>query len=169
MNNEELNKILDDHKKWLNGDGGIRADLRDANLCGANLRDANLCGANLRDANLRDANLRDADLCGANLCGANLCGANLRDANLRDADLWDTAGNRKQIISIFLFDEYSIVYTSEYLQIGCERHTIDEWREFDDRRILEMDGRRALSFWNENKKFIFDVIEMKPAVATNPK
>ena len=107
MKQEQIEKILEEHKAWLNRTGGAKADLRganlcDANLCGANLRDANLrdanlCdadlrGANLRDAdlygaNLRDANLCDANLCGADLRGANLCDANLRGANLRDADL----------------------------------------------------------------------------------
>ena len=71
----DLKKILDEHLLWLNGEGGSRADLRDANL---------------RDADLRDADLRDADLRGANLFGANLRCANLRDANLRDADLSDS-------------------------------------------------------------------------------
>ena len=80
--------ILEKHKKWLNEeDGGERANLRGADLCGANLRGANLRDANLRGANLSDANLRGADLCGANLRGADLCGANLRGANLRGADL----------------------------------------------------------------------------------
>ena len=56
MTNDELNTILEKHKKWTFAlDGGERANLR-----GANLRGADLCGANLRDANL----------CGANLCGA---------------------------------------------------------------------------------------------------
>ena len=88
MTNDELNTILEKHKKWTFAlDGGERANLRGANLrgadlCGANLRDANLCGADLCDANLRGADLRDA-----NLCDANLCGANLRDANLCGANL----------------------------------------------------------------------------------
>ena len=103
----DLKKILDEHLLWLNGEGGSRADLRDAdlrcanlsnadlrcaNLSDADLRGADLFGANLRGANLSDANLRNADLFGANLRGANLSdadlfGANLRGANLRNADL----------------------------------------------------------------------------------
>ena len=93
----DLKKILDEHLLWLNGEGGSRADLRNADLSnadlfGANLRGANLFGANLRGADLRGANLRDADLFGANLRnadlrGADLFGANLRDANLRGANL----------------------------------------------------------------------------------
>jgi uncharacterized protein YjbI with pentapeptide repeats len=55
MNDKELKTILDDHIKWLNGKGGKRAYLRDADLSFAdlsyvNLKDANLSGADLRDA-----------------------------------------------------------------------------------------------------------------------
>ena len=104
MKQEQIEKILEEHKAWLNRTGGAKADLRGADLCGAglrgahlygaNLRGADLCDADLRGANLRDADLRGADLCDANLCdadlyGANLCDANLCDANLRDADLYD--------------------------------------------------------------------------------
>ena len=87
MKQEQIEKILEEHKAWLNRTGGAKADLYGADLCGANLCDANLCGADLRDADLRDADLRDADLYGANLCDANLRDANLCDADLRDADL----------------------------------------------------------------------------------
>jgi uncharacterized protein YjbI with pentapeptide repeats len=89
MNTNEIKKVLDLHKLWLesNGNKGERANLRYANLRGANLRDANLRDADLRDADLTGANLRDADLTGANLYGANLLDADLRDADLRDADL----------------------------------------------------------------------------------
>ena len=93
----DLKKILDEHLLWLNGEGGSRANLRDADLSGAdlsgaNLRDADLSGAdlsfaNLRGADLSGANLRDADLSGADLSCANLSNANLRGANLRGADL----------------------------------------------------------------------------------
>ena len=77
MKNDELNKILEQHKKWLNTrftfhPEGTRADLRGADLRGADLYEANLYGANLRGANLRGADLRGADLRGANLYGANL-------------------------------------------------------------------------------------------------
>ena len=83
MDQKELDKILELHKMWLNGDeNGKCADLR-----GANLRDANLRGAKLRDANLRDANLSDANLRGADLRGADLRDADLRGADLRDANL----------------------------------------------------------------------------------
>ena len=93
MTQEELDKIVEQHKHWWNEDcegwEGMRADLSDANLSGANLRGADLRGANLSDANLSDANLSGANLRRANLSGANLSGANLRRADLRRADLCD--------------------------------------------------------------------------------
>lgn len=59
MTQEELDKIVEQHKHWWNEDcegwEGMKADLH-----GADLHGADLCGADLRDANL----------CGANLCGA---------------------------------------------------------------------------------------------------
>ena len=84
MNPKTLDKILDEHKKWLqsNGEEGLKADLR-----GADLRGADLCGANLCEANLCEADLCEANLCRANLCEANLCEANLRRADLRRANL----------------------------------------------------------------------------------
>ncbi|MGL5219603.1 MAG: pentapeptide repeat-containing protein [Plesiomonas shigelloides] len=168
MKREELKVILDDHKKWLDGDGGSRANLRDANLRGANLRDANLrganlCGANLYGANLCGANLYGANLYGANLCGANLYGANLCDANLCDANLWGCSGELNRIKSIFVSSVYAITYTSEYLQIGCQRHKIAEWWDFDDSTIAEMDGETALQFWLEWKDTIRNLIEKSPA------
>ena len=68
MTSEELEKVLDLHKKWLNNEqGGERANLYEADLSGTDLRGADLRGANLYEANLRGANLKGADLREANL------------------------------------------------------------------------------------------------------
>ena len=73
MTQEELNMILDKHKKWLHDEeGGEGADLR---------------GAYLREANLSRAYLRWADLSRADLRWADLREADLREADLREADL----------------------------------------------------------------------------------
>ena len=91
LTQEQINKILEGHKHWLNADceawETMKANFSCRDLSYADLRDADLRYADLRYADLRDANLRDADLSGANLCYADLSGADLRDANLRDADL----------------------------------------------------------------------------------
>jgi uncharacterized protein YjbI with pentapeptide repeats len=92
MNKKELTKILNDHKEWLNNNGGTRAvltraDLTRADLRGAVLRGAVLTRAVLRDADLTRADLRGAVLTRADLRGAVLTGADLTRAVLRDADL----------------------------------------------------------------------------------
>lgn len=90
MTQEELQTILEKHKKWLNDvPGGERANLVRANLIGANLERANLDFANLERANLEDANLECANLRGANLecaildfaCWPLWCGS-LRDVQI---------------------------------------------------------------------------------------
>jgi len=86
MNKEELNKILENHKHWLNEDIEGWRDMR-ANLSGAYLSGAYLRGANLRGADLSGANLSGANLSRANLSRANLSGADLIDADLSDANI----------------------------------------------------------------------------------
>ncbi|EAR5745033.1 pentapeptide repeat-containing protein [Salmonella enterica] len=178
MNSADLSKILEEHKVWITSmrESGSRANLCDANLCGADLRGANLCDANLRGADLRganlcDANLRGADLRGANLCDANLCGANLCDANLRgadlrganlcdanlcDANLCDTnlrgadlyGADLPDLTFVILGEKYFISITNgEYVRAGCQNHTVEEWRKYSKQEITEMDGRKALKFY----------------------
>ena len=88
---EQINKILECHKHWLNeaceGWETMGADFSSCDLRYANLRGANLGGANLHCADLSGANLHCADLSGADLSGADLSGANLHYANLRGANL----------------------------------------------------------------------------------
>ena len=184
MTKEELNNILELHKKYLVNDGGKRADLRGtdlreadlhkADLSCANLCDANLCGADLSNADLRGADLLGANLNGADLCDADLSGAtlefvdlsdaNLRNANLSGATLRDTIGNMKQIKSLQI-EKYTIVYTSDIIQIGCKNYTIEKWKNFNDDTISEMDAG-ALEWWKKWKETIFKIIEMSPAEPT---
>ena len=145
MTQTQLNEVITLHQKWLNKEpGGVQADLSDANLIGANLTDANLIGANLIGANLSDANLTDANLKGADLKGAN--------------------GNLRHLKSIQM-EKYYITYTSSNLQIGCQRHSIEEWQEFSDETISQMDNG-ALEWWAKWKPIIMQIIEMAPCEPT---
>ena len=151
MNTAELQKILDEHKVWVESyrQRGDRANLRGADLRCADLRDANLRCADLRGADLRGADLRGADLSDADLRGADLRGADLRDADLRGADLPD-------LTFVIMGMEYAITITNgEYLRAGCQNHKIEDWRQFSKRDIAEMDGRRALKFYPR----LLDVID----------
>ncbi|TFH85234.1 hypothetical protein EQG41_18135 [Billgrantia azerbaijanica] len=125
MSADDVKVILDTHHKWLDNEGGERA--------------------NLRDANLRGANLCDADLCGA--------------------DLWGLAGNLQHVKSLKI-DGYMVTYTADMMQIDCRRHPISKWWAFDDRAILEMDGKRALDWWRRWKPLLQQIIEASPAEPT---
>lgn len=89
MKASELNKILEQHRLWVNSntEQGSRANLTHANLRGASLEGRILTRADLRSADLRSANLTGANLTGADLFGANLENANLTGADLHNADL----------------------------------------------------------------------------------
>lgn len=90
MEYDELKKILDLHKKWLNGDAdGRRADLQDADLQDMDLRGADLWGADAQNASFAGADLQNADLGKADLRGADFFYANLQNVELRGADLRD--------------------------------------------------------------------------------
>ena len=134
---EELRTILENHKRWLYNQEGIKER------------------ANLSDANLSGVDLYCSDLSGANLYGANLYGADLRDAN----------GNLRHVKSLQT-EKYYITYTSKIIQIGCQRHTIEEWKNFNDKKILEMDGKEALLWWNKWKPIIMQIIELSPCEET---
>lgn len=77
MTKEQLNEVLEKHKKWIHNEpGGERVNLRGADLRGAYLREANFYGANLYGTDLYGTDLYEANLYGADLRGADLRGAN---------------------------------------------------------------------------------------------
>jgi hypothetical protein len=149
----------------LEGTNLVRADLNGANLEGANLEGANLAWAKLAGANLEGANLAWAKLAGANLNGANLYGAKLGGADLNGANLEGVNGVNEYIKCVQI-EAYPITYTADILQIGCQRHSIEDWRTFGCHRIVAMDGKAALKFWAKYKNWIFQTIELCPAKPT---
>ena len=188
MTTEEMNRILESHRKWLAGKSGVRAnltgvDLRGVNLKGADLRyadlssanlssadlsSANLSRANLRYADLRYADLRyadlryadlsSADLSRANLRYADLTGAYLKGADLSSADLMNCIGNNRRI-STLQAGKYIINLYDDRLQIGCKNYSINEWLSFDDATIEEMDSG-ALDWWKVWKPIIINILEV---------
>lgn len=183
----DINQVIKQHALWLETDGekGSRASLIGANLTGADLNGANLTranltraslyGANLTRANLTRASLIGASLIGASLTGANLAGASLAyanlngasldDANLNGANLNGASGNLNNLKSVFC-EIYPVTYTAEVMQIGCQRHKIEDWWSFDDTRIIEMDGEKALGWWRTWKPILQQIIATSPANAT---
>ena len=126
---EDLNEKLDLHKDWLLD-----------NSKGTRLY---LSGADLSGADLSGADLRNADLSGADLSGA---------------DLRNCIGNNIEIKSLQL-GTYLVSYTKEILSIGCQSNKHSDWRTFSDSIILDMEGQKALDWWNLNKHIIFELID----------
>ena len=72
--------------------------------------------------------------------------------------------------SVFIFPEvvtpifisglaYPVTITDQHMRIGCEQHLIEDWREFDDARINEMDGRKALRFWQAHRDWLLSACD----------
>ena len=88
MKANELEKILELHAKWLNGEeGGERADLSWADLYFEDLSYTDLSHTDLSYTNLSYTDLSHTDLRHCDLRGADLSQANLRHCDLRGADL----------------------------------------------------------------------------------
>ena len=96
-----------------------------------------------------------ANLEGANLEGANLDGANLEGANLRGANL-EGAKNSPLVINGLNW----IVYISgtRMMRIGCQNHSVEEWKSFTDERISQM-ASGALEFWNQHKTMLLGICD----------
>mgnify|MGYP003451046499 CR=1 FL=1 len=92
----------------------------------------------------------NADLSGADLSRANLSCADLRGANL------SCAKNTPLIINGL----HWIVSINGFgmMQIGCQRHKVEEWASFNDDQISEMDSH-ALAFWNKNKEMLLSICD----------
>ena len=115
-----------------------RASLDGASLDGASLDGASLDGASLVGASLARANLSGAYLSGAYLDGASLARANLSGETLTKAPL--------SLLNL----KWSVLITAQYMRIGCQRHTHDEWKSFTDSKIKSM-SYGALEFWRKWK------------------
>ena len=110
---------------------------------------ANLLGADLLGADLREADLR----------GANLRGADLQEANLRGAKRhkWILKINPIQINSL----KYFVIIFGEHMEIGCENHSFEDWYNFENDRIIRMDVKSAMKFWEENKYTLLPFCEQQ--------
>ena len=49
------------------------------------------------------------------------------------------------------------------IQIGCKHHSVENWRNFDDRAIAKMD-EEALTFWKWHKDMVLGLAETRKAV-----
>ena len=152
MESIELKQILKDHLRWLNNEGGKRADLRGAYLQGADLRGVYLQGAYLRGAYLQGADLRGAYLRGADLQGAYLQGAGLPDYQLCDGDLivWKKGRTKDGFCLIKLLIPKEAKRTASLVGRKCRAEYAD---------VLEITGVDECDCWNDDFKLKYKVGE----------
>jgi uncharacterized protein YjbI with pentapeptide repeats len=132
--------------------------LRDADLSNSNLRDVNLSYANLRNANLSNADMSYANLSGSDMRNTNLSGSDMSYANLSGIRLNYCDGNGVEIKTIET-GVYHVVIDPNQMAIGCKQCSFDEWWSFSDRDILEMEGEKALTFWEKWKPILEAMVE----------
>ncbi|EEX03339.1 hypothetical protein IL330_01158 [Acinetobacter baumannii] len=99
--------------------------------------------------------LESAIAAGADLSCANLRGANLRDANLRGADLF---GAKAAPLIVYGLRWNVIISGLGKMRIGCQEHSVEDWKSFDDARITRMDSE-ALEFWNQHKSMLLNMCD----------
>ena len=129
MSREELNEILELHKKWIEGDKIGKC----ADLSGADLRLAYLGHADLRHADLSGADLSVADLSGANLdysCLPLWCGSlkvHMDDKQVKQL-LYHTLSIVKYSYNVSE-ELKSALLTETNLEIANQFHRVDECGE----------------------------------------
>ncbi len=150
-----LRSKIEKNKYNLQGVVLYRTNLEGANLCHANLQNAKLYDVNLQGANLRNASLYNANLEGSNLRHANLEGANLRHAKLEGAIYNKNVKFGKTPPIQILNLRWWVFILKNHIQIGCEFHSKDEWKNFTDNEISVMHSK-ALEFWGKYKNLILE-------------
>ena len=136
----------------LRGSNLYGSDLSGSNLNCIDLRGTNLSNSNLSSSNLRNSNLSSSILRGSNLQSTNLNNVNLNGTNLSNINL--NSSNLKYI-KLFVY-KFEIIMIKDQIQIGYERHSVKEWKDFTDEEINGM-HRITSEWWNKNK---IDILNM---------
>lgn len=137
----------------LSGSDLTLCDLSGSNLSRCNLRGSDLSESDLSESDLSWSNLRESDLSWSDLSWSDLSGSNLRGSDLRGSNLIGSNGNCKEIKTVQT-DIWHVCMTANVMQIGCEQHTLIEWKNFNDDEISAMESG-ALEFWKNWKKLLF--------------
>lgn len=105
-----------------------------------------------------------ADLRYADLRHADLYNASLRYANLNSDNL--LASGDMRVLRTMQIDTWMIGYTSDTLQIGCQRHAISKWRRWNTtagRKWIDEMDESALDWADKNLALVLQLIDANPA------
>ncbi len=59
-----------------------------------------------------------------------------------------------------VFKEYPVTVLREYIAIGCQIHTYEEWKKFTDADIAPMDGPDGIQWWHKYRDVILKIWEI---------
>lgn len=162
---------LDSYRAIIKGEELQYLNVAEQNLQGARFVNVDFHGSRFMNTNFSFAdfikcNMTKCAFYNCNFFGANIKTSNFMSARFSDCDInlenmESLFGNGKQIKSMFISD-YPIVWTSEYLQIGCQKKTIEEWRALDKEKANELIDF-GWSWWEEHRDFIVNAIKEYPA------
>ena len=127
--------------------------IRGGTILGGNIWGGNIWGGTIDGGNIRGGTILGGTILGGNIWGGNIRGGTIRGGTIDGGTIRDGTTTSKDPIFISGLP-YSVTVTDAHILIGCALHTIAEWRAFNDRRILEMDGKDVLDFWRTNRDLI---------------
>ena len=85
-----------------------------------------------------------------------------------DAKVWgdaevcgDTISKSDDLYNITSNSQYNITILPHSIKIGCEFHKKEDWWNFTDREIIEMDGKDALKWWRVWKPILQGICEVQ--------
>ena len=100
--------------------------------------------------------------------GADLGGADLRGAYLGGAKITDDTVVLQAPICIQGL-EWLVTIWDSHMQIGCEFHLHNEWRDFSEEEWVRMGGKEAVKLCREHKTALLTFCDIHAAKATKIK
>ena len=102
-------------------------------------------------------NFRGGDFWGGDFRGGDFLGGNFRGGNFLGEKL-----THKPISIYGLF--WPVLITGNQMQIGCQRHTHDSWKNFDALAIKKMHAE-ATEFWRVNGALLLSICDHESLIA----
>lgn len=122
-----------------------------ANMSGSSFENADLSKGIFRFTDFLDCNFKCATLYDACLMHSDFYRAKFKDAKMHGVNIMCARFEESLLYqSLIIIQEgrYRIAISDKsFAQVGCERHSVCEWRSFTKMQIISMDGRAALKFY----------------------
>lgn len=128
---------------------------------GKDTTNLDLSGGDFENFNFDSVDMQGCMFDDANLFKANINNTNFKDCSFHNTRIEGVHGLNDYVKSLFL-ENWAIAYTSEVLQIGRRRHTIEEWDSFTFEELHGM-GARVLPYIMKYEAVMKTILENFPA------